>query len=527
MLKKNSLLSKVLVWIGILVFLLGVIAYASSRNAGQIVSAATTISTVTHPSLEAAKVLQGVIEDTQTIFTDSIRNNDAQYLEELKREVVFFNNMVSGLMAVKEDEKLVKLQKTFDEYIRRGRNLCEMYLKDQDMVAISDDLKSVGNTAREMQSEISLFGDEKLREFTESLNKMAALSRRSSTTSLLSILLTILFGGIVTLVLLRIVVAPVRGIAEKIKEIADEKDLRKRVPFAGNNELSELAKSFNDLIDKMENIVRGIHQTATHLTASAEEITAVSSNISEGAQQQTVTFEEITGSVQTNAVNATTANVVARGVVQSIDTVNEGMQKMINAMSAIEKSSKQITEAVEFITDIADQTNLLALNAAIEAARAGEHGKGFAVVADEVRKLAERSASSASEIKKLMSESSGQVKNGVHLFSEADKNLSKIINEIAKVAEQLESISDITQKQAAAMEESTSVVESNAAASEEMLASAMEMNKQVESLEAMVNQFRIDDTKPSGGSMPHGKAAIPAGNAPSLKKAVTEALAEA
>ena len=123
MLKKNSLLSKVLVWIGILVFLLGVIAYASSRNAGQIVSAATTISTVTHPSLEAAKVLQGIIEDTQKIFTDSIRNNDDQYLEELKREVVFFTQTVSGLMAVREDAKLTKLQKTFDEYIQRGRNL--------------------------------------------------------------------------------------------------------------------------------------------------------------------------------------------------------------------------------------------------------------------------------------------------------------------------------------------------------------------------------------------------------------------
>ncbi len=495
MLKKNSLLSKVLLWLGLLVFLLGVIAYLSSRNASQVVNAATTISTVTYPSLEAANRLQGAIVNIQGIFTESIRYNDEQYLEELKNEEVLFTKTVSGLRSVREDAKLSELQKTFGEYVHRGRKLCETYLKDQDMAAISADLKIVGDTAREMQSEISFFSDAKVKEFTQSLSQMSALSRKNSKMSLFSILLTIVLGGMVTFVLSRIVVAPVRGIVDKIKEIADEGDLKKRIRFAGNDELAELAKSFNELIDKVENIVRNIRQAAMHLTSSSEEITSVSSSISEGAQQQTATFEEIAGSVQSNAVNARSANELAQGAVKSIEKVNEGMQNTIDAMSAIEKSSKQITEAVELITDIADQTNLLALNAAIEAARAGEHGKGFAVVADEVRKLAERSASSASEIAKLMTESSKQVKDGAHLSSEAGKNLREIVGEIMKVAEQLESISDTTQKQATAMEESTSIVESNAASSEEMSASAMEMNKQVEALEALVNQFKIDDSK--------------------------------
>ncbi len=493
MFKKNSLLTKVLLWLGLLVCLLGFIAYSSSRNASQIVTASTTILTVTYPSLEGASRLQKAILNIQSILMDSIRYNDEEYLGGLEREVLLFNNTIGGLRQVREDETLSRLQKTFNEYVEQGQKLCQFYLKNQDLSAISADLQHVGETAKQMQTEISIFSDMKVKEFTDSLKWMAVLSRKNSRILLLSIVLTIVLGGIVTFVLLRIVVIPVKEIVEKIKEIADEGDLRKRVKARGNDELTELAKSFNELIGRVENIVRNIRQSAMHLTGSSEEITSVSAGISDGAQQQTATFEELSSSVQSNAVNARSANELAQNAVKSIEKVNEGMQNTIEAMSVIEKSSKQITEAVELITDIADQTNLLALNAAIEAARAGEHGKGFAVVADEVRKLAERSASSASEITKLMNESSKQVKDGARLSMEAGHNLREIVGEIMKIAEQLESISDATQKQATAMEESTAVVESNAASSEEMSASSMEMNKQVENLESIVNQFKIDE----------------------------------
>jgi methyl-accepting chemotaxis protein len=274
------------------------------------------------------------------------------------------------------------------------------------------------------------------------------------------------------------------------KKVADG-DLREKISVASNDEVGDLAKDVNTMITNLTTIVSQVKDASAQLKSATEEVSRSSQQISDGAQQQSASFEELSSSVQSNATHAASSNDVAQETSQNAVETGTNMDSTIEAMHSIEKSAKQIAEAVVIITDIADQTNLLALNAAIEAARAGEHGKGFAVVADEVRKLAERSASSAKDITTLIHESLKQVENGVNLSGRAGENIKNIVSNIQAIAKQLESISIATQEQAATMEENTSITESNATASEELAASAEQMASNANVLQTLVDTFKI------------------------------------
>jgi methyl-accepting chemotaxis protein len=287
-----------------------------------------------------------------------------------------------------------------------------------------------------------------------------------------------------------------QSLAQSISQISQtltrlaKGDLDATVPELGSiEELRRMSRQFGEFVAEVARVLTSVRSAANALVAASSQVSSASQALSQGTTEQATSVQEITANLeQMNAIinqNASNSSETRRIAVKGAREAEEGGKAVQETVGAMHK----IADRVSIIEEIARQTNLLTLNAAIEAARAGDHGRGFSVVASEVRKLSERSQSAAKEIGELATSS-------VRIAERSGTLLGELLPSIRKTAELVEEVAAGSNEQATgvqqinrAMSQVDQVTERSATAAEQLASTAEEMTAQAHALRDLVSAF--------------------------------------
>jgi len=489
----------------------------------------------------------GLVKDLRTYKAEQsadhrgfLQNGDEKYTAGYEQTQKDFENTLNELQkaatSAEGQDVVAHIKATYSQYtadVRKGFDLMRAKQVDE---ARALNAKSTSVYSKEMDDQLTKFDGVIKRQNEQLLAEQRSTSRAAVTFSVAISLVAMAFAIGLGVYLGRTLSKAFRRVIAQLKDVAEgEGDLTKRLPVNSADEIGELSSWFNTFMDKLQKVMKSVASSTQQLATASEEIASSSTQMSQGAssqqdqtaqvatamQEMTSTVAEVSEGSRKAADSARQAAEVAKQGGKIVQETLATMRSIAGSVGAtaqkieeLGKSSDQIGKIIGVIDDIADQTNLLALNAAIEAARAGEQGRGFAVVADEVRKLAERTTKATKEIAQMienvqketgmavdqMQAGTKQVEAGVATTEKAGASLAEIITAAQQVGDMISQIATASTQQASTAEQVSANVEQIAKITQESAAGAQQSAKACEDLsnlaldlQQVVGQFKLED----------------------------------
>ena len=523
----------------VLVVVLGSVSWWGVNKINTEIEDMYTSNTVPLPSIgEVGILFQRIRVNVRDLYLDNDIADRQKYVDkigELKKEIdAAMAKVEPSLHSAKTKEEFAVLKKELSDFMAFGGDICSLAKAGQDAEGEERIVKECRGKAAKVEDAIHKLNNTKIELALEKYKDSNRIAKTLITTTIVLTLVAIILAILIGTLLTRSIVGPLGRMRSMIQDIAQgEGDLTKRLDASSKDELGETCHWFNVFVEKLQGIIGQVaqttnqvaaassqlHSTAEQMATGAEQVAAQAGTVATAGEEMSATSSDIAQNCQFAAEGSQQASAAAVAGAKVVDetigvmsTIAERVKNSAKAVESLGARSDQIGAIVGTIEDIADQTNLLALNAAIEAARAGEQGRGFAVVADEVRALAERTTRATREIgemiKAIQSETKGaviameegvvEVGKGSEKAASSGRALEQILEQINAVTSQVHQVATAAEEQTATtseisnnMQQITEVVSQTSRGAQESAAAANQLSSLAEELRKIVGQFKL------------------------------------
>lgn len=502
-------------------------------------------------SLQATADMQAVGRHLAVLTATDNQVDEAAYLEETKLLAQEVDRNIEELTSgyVSGEEKVQVLKEQFPDLVINRDRVLTLLEGGKDDEAFQTYMNSYEPQANKVRNTLSEVVQLSIKDAEDSMAAGQISDRRIVILILLISLVILAFTVVIGVTITRSIVLPVNEVKQAANEIAsghlntrliytskDEmgqladdiretaaalnlyvSELKRSLTALGNGKLNyqtdiafkgdfvALGQVLSEINGLLKNSIQQIGASAEQVSGGAEQVSGGAQALAQGASEQASSIEElassineIADSVQANADSAVKSSDAADAVGSSISESNHQMNILTDSMRQMELNSNEINQIVGEIDEIAFQTNILALNASVEAARAGDAGRGFSVVADEVRRLAAKSSEASKLTAELIKKNTEAVSSSIGAVDAAAQKLQESVQGAKEVNQMVESISQVSVQQADAImqvrqsvERISEIVQGNSATAEESAAASEELSAQAQILKELVEKFEV------------------------------------